>query len=871
MRILVTGSSGQIGTNLALRLLRDGHEVFGVDKRPNPWVGNEFPTLLQDLAGHYPAFPGGINGVEYPDVDLVVHLAAHAKVHQLVRQPHRALENAIMTFNVLEYARGRNLPIVFSSTREVYGDVHRFEEYAEEASPTSRSPRVRTRRRRSPSEAFIYSYARCYGARLPRLPLLERLRAVRQRPVADGTRAAAVDPPAVAQRADHDLRRRQEGSTSRTSTTASTGSRAGSTRSPRAASRNETINLAYGQGNTLVRAAELIAQELGVEPQITIAPSLLGEVTHYVADVTQGARVARLRPADAARRGHPKRSVAWFQRVARRRIRRRRSRPCEVPTVRRARSRMASRSRPAPAPEHVLALFGPTASGKTAVAGILRERLGAEVISADSAALYAGLPVLTAAPDYPARLVGVVPLEDDVSVGEYQRLAHDGDRREPTHRSSSAGPGSTSARRCRASSCRRRRRRRERAFWQAEYDRLGPEARACARSPSATRRLPRASTRTTASASSARSSSRKPGTRSRPAATGCGPRTRGCRRRSSRSTCRSTSSTAGSRSGRARWPTPGAADEARAAWARPLSATARKVLGLEQFATLPEDEAVAAVTHATRRLARYQRKWLRRMPRRGYARREPGRRRRSPMRSSRWDAQGNIYLVTEESLTPERRACAGRRHRRHPRGLPLRRRLGRDRDLEPRRLAGGDVRQRHAHRGALAGRADRRVRGRRSRRRRERCARACSTGRSSSRTWARSSSPSPRRWTASASSRWTSATRTRSSKATRPTCRASARCSRCTSASRAARTCRSRGASADGAIEARVWERGAGETRSSGSSAVAVAAAFGAADATIRFPGGELHVRFDGGRAFLTGPAVRIPESDSAAPNQIPA
>jgi len=58
-----------------------------------------------------------------------------------------------------------------------------------------------------------------------------------------------------------------------------------------------------------------------------------------------------------------------------------------------------------------------------------------------------------------------------------------------------------------------------------------------------------------------------------------------------------------------------------------------------------------------------------------------------------------------------------------------------------------------------------------------------------------------------------------------------------------------------GTIEARVWERGAGETASSGTSAVAVAAAFGGRDATIRFPGGDLHVRFDGTRAFLTGPA----------------
>jgi diaminopimelate epimerase len=71
--------------------------------------------------------------------------------------------------------------------------------------------------------------------------------------------------------------------------------------------------------------------------------------------------------------------------------------------------------------------------------------------------------------------------------------------------------------------------------------------------------------------------------------------------------------------------------------------------------------------------------------------------------------------------------------------------------------------------------------------------------------------------------------------------------------------------SADGEIEARVWERGVGETASSGSSAVAVAAAFGFAygspsdgSTTVRFPGGELVVRFEGQRALLTGPAERV-------------
>ena len=48
-----------------------------------------------------------------------------------------------------------------------------------------------------------------------------------------------------------------------------------------------------------------------------------------------------------------------------------------------------------------------------------------------------------------------------------------------------------------------------------------------------------------------------------------------------------------------------------------------------------------------------------------------------------------------------------------------------------------------------------------------------------------------------------------------------------------------------------------GETAASGSSAVAVVAALGGGRATVRFPGGDLEVRLEGGRAWLTGPAER--------------
>jgi len=60
---------------------------------------------------------------------------------------------------------------------------------------------------------------------------------------------------------------------------------------------------------------------------------------------------------------------------------------------------------------------------------------------------------------------------------------------------------------------------------------------------------------------------------------------------------------------------------------------------------------------------------------------------------------------------------------------------------------------------------------------------------------------------------------------------------------------------APGEVTARVWERGVGETQSSGTSAIAVAAAFGATDVKVRFPGGDLHVRLDGEYAYLTGTA----------------
>ena len=81
MDVLITGSSGQIGTNLGLRLQEAGHGVQGIDRRDNRW-SDAIPTLELDLLSPLDELRGAL---KRPDV--IVHLAAYAKVHELVVHP----------------------------------------------------------------------------------------------------------------------------------------------------------------------------------------------------------------------------------------------------------------------------------------------------------------------------------------------------------------------------------------------------------------------------------------------------------------------------------------------------------------------------------------------------------------------------------------------------------------------------------------------------------------------------------------------------------------------------------------------------------------------------------------------------------------
>lgn len=300
MKVLITGSSGQIGTNLALHLMDRGDHVIGIDRRPNTWTDRIETCTLDLLKARPEDLPKG-------PFDVIVHLAAHAKVFELVQTPTRALENVVMSFTALEYARRQNIPIIFGSSREVYGDIRRHvTEEAEADFVVAESPYSASK---IAGEAFIYSYAECYG--LPYLVFrfsnvygrfdndIERMERVlplfirkiyRDEPIVVFGKEKVLDFTYV----DDCVNGITRGLDALVSGKVI----------------NQTINLAYGQGSTLVDAINIISLVLGKTPKVTYEPARPGEVTRYVADITKARTLLGYDPQTPLTAGLPK-SIQW--------------------------------------------------------------------------------------------------------------------------------------------------------------------------------------------------------------------------------------------------------------------------------------------------------------------------------------------------------------------------------------------------------------------------------------------------------------------------------------------------------------------------------------------------------------------------------
>ena len=122
MQVLVTGGVGFIGSNLIEKLHKQGHEVISVDnystgKKENEHSFCEYHNV--DLQEH------PLEYVKMEKPDIIYHLAAKARILPSIRNPLHTMKNNVDSMiHVLDYARSKNVPVVYAGSSSVVGDIY---------------------------------------------------------------------------------------------------------------------------------------------------------------------------------------------------------------------------------------------------------------------------------------------------------------------------------------------------------------------------------------------------------------------------------------------------------------------------------------------------------------------------------------------------------------------------------------------------------------------------------------------------------------------------------------------------------------------------------------------------------------------------
>jgi UDP-glucuronate decarboxylase len=165
MRILITGGSGFIGSHLSQRLLNEGHDVLVVDN---------FYTSSRENISHLlnnPKFEIIRHDVTTPidlEVDAIYHLACPASPIHYQRFPVQTIKTSILgSLNMLELANRLQIPILLSSTSEVYGDPNispQVEEYWGNVNPIG--IRACYDEGKRAAETLFFDFHRQYGVNI---------------------------------------------------------------------------------------------------------------------------------------------------------------------------------------------------------------------------------------------------------------------------------------------------------------------------------------------------------------------------------------------------------------------------------------------------------------------------------------------------------------------------------------------------------------------------------------------------------------------------------------------------------------------------------------------------------------------------------
>jgi UDP-glucuronate decarboxylase len=122
MKILITGGTGFIGSNLCIYLINKGHTVLCLD---NNFTGNLYNiSSVKNHENFSYIYHDVLNPLTLDiDIDQIYHLACPASPPKYQADPiYTSKVCYIGTLNMLEFARKKNARILLTSTSEVYGE-----------------------------------------------------------------------------------------------------------------------------------------------------------------------------------------------------------------------------------------------------------------------------------------------------------------------------------------------------------------------------------------------------------------------------------------------------------------------------------------------------------------------------------------------------------------------------------------------------------------------------------------------------------------------------------------------------------------------------------------------------------------------------
>lgn len=301
MKILVTGSSGTIGTRLCETLLKKGHTIVGVDWEPCKWQ-----KTVDDLTIRADMRDDDWHKDVPKDVELIVHLAANARVYELVEHPERARDNFTTTFNALEFARKNGIKkFLFASSRETYGNIKIAEEKYTEDKASFQACESPYTASKIGGEALVEAYKRCYDMDtiIFRFSNVYGMYDDSVRVVPLFIRQARANEDLLVFGKDKCLDFTYIDDTV-------SGIIAGIEKFE--AAKNDTYNLAFGEGTTILHLAERIIELTGSTSKITMGVPRIGEVIKYIADISKAQKVLGYAPKTSFDKGIAL-SIEWYK------------------------------------------------------------------------------------------------------------------------------------------------------------------------------------------------------------------------------------------------------------------------------------------------------------------------------------------------------------------------------------------------------------------------------------------------------------------------------------------------------------------------------------------------------------------------------